>query len=164
VGNWQQWRYLRGGWDIQQARGNLAVWGKLIFVFMAPTAGFVFLTVTLLCVISINLSHTVRKSRSLAKGWHIFGLKVGHKFLKLGSAFWALCCLVTMRWEIWDSTSKGFSLCQVIIDASVIAELISYSDSGECETEETHWQGKKGSREQPDKQLIPNCDGKRIVG
>jgi hypothetical protein len=46
---------------------NLAVWGKLIFVFMAPTAGFVFLTVTLLCVISINLSHTVREPGSLAK-------------------------------------------------------------------------------------------------
>jgi hypothetical protein len=44
-----------------------------------------------------------------------------------------------------------------------MAELVSYSDSGECEIEDTHSQGKKGSREQPDKQLIPNCDGKRML-
>jgi hypothetical protein len=71
------------------------------------------------------------------------------------------------------STSKQVSACRVIIDDSVIAELVNDSDSDEYDIEENqiiedtvsnsseegetisnHQQDKKGNGEQPDKQLI----------
>jgi hypothetical protein len=77
--------------------------------------------------------------------------------------------------NLGPSTRKQFSSRCVIIDDSVIDELVNDSDLDEYEIEDNqniedrrdkflnHRQGKKGNGKQPDKKLIHIYDGKKIL-